>query len=80
MTYETGLSVEERVTSLFQPDTLLPAQYLETFRRNLPATGRERRFFKMPRIGYWKQTVIGCFLLATFARFLDSMPSMFGTG
>lgn len=33
MTYETGLSVEEKVTSLFQPDTLLPAQYLETFRR-----------------------------------------------
>jgi hypothetical protein len=25
--------MEERVTSLFQPDTLLPDQYLETFRR-----------------------------------------------
>ena len=33
MTYETGLSVEEKVSSLFQPDTLLPAQYFETFRR-----------------------------------------------
>ena len=33
MSYETGLSMEERVTSLFQPDTLLPDQYLETFRR-----------------------------------------------
>lgn len=34
MSYEnTGLSVDEKVTSLFQPDTLLPAQYLETFRR-----------------------------------------------
>ncbi len=33
MNYETGLSVEERVSSLFQPDTLLPAQYLETFRK-----------------------------------------------
>lgn len=33
MSYETGLSVEEKVTSLFQPDTLLPAQYFETFRR-----------------------------------------------
>lgn len=33
MSYETGLSVEEKVTSLFQPDTLLPAQYLDTFRR-----------------------------------------------
>lgn len=33
MSYETGLSVEEKITSLFQPDTLLPAQYLDTFRR-----------------------------------------------
>ncbi|MBI3000711.1 MAG: hypothetical protein HYY46_20015 [Deltaproteobacteria bacterium] len=33
MSYETGLSLEEKVTSLFQPDTLLPAQYFETFRR-----------------------------------------------
>ncbi len=33
MNYETGLSIEEKVTSLFQPDTLLPAQYLETFRK-----------------------------------------------
>lgn len=33
MSEEMGLSVEERVTSLFQPDTLLPAQYFETFRR-----------------------------------------------
>ena len=35
MNYENGLSMEERVTSLFQPDTLLPEQYLETFRRKL---------------------------------------------
>lgn len=35
MSYESGLSMEERVTSLFQPDTLLPEQYLETFRRKL---------------------------------------------
>ena len=33
MSYESSLSVEERVSSLFQPDTLLPAQYLETVRR-----------------------------------------------
>lgn len=33
MTYETGLSMEEKVSSLFQPDTLLPAQYFDTFRR-----------------------------------------------
>ena len=35
MSYDTGLSMEERVTSLFQPDTLLPEQFLETFRRKL---------------------------------------------
>lgn len=33
MTYESGLSMEEKVASLFQPDTVLPAQYLETVRR-----------------------------------------------
>jgi hypothetical protein len=33
MSYETALSAEEKVASLFQPDTLLPAQYFETFRR-----------------------------------------------
>lgn len=35
MSYETGLSMEERVSSLFQPDTLLPDQFLDTFRRKL---------------------------------------------
>ena len=33
MNYDTALSVEEKVASLFQPDTLLPAQYFETFKR-----------------------------------------------
>jgi hypothetical protein len=33
MSNDTGLSMEERVSSLFQPDTLLPDQYFETFRR-----------------------------------------------
>jgi hypothetical protein len=33
MSYESGLSMEERVTSLFQPDTLLPDQFMDTFRR-----------------------------------------------
>ena len=35
MSYETGLTMEERVTTLFQPDTLLPDQYFDTFRRKL---------------------------------------------
>ena len=33
MMQEKGLSVEEKVSSLFQTDTLLPEQYLDTFRR-----------------------------------------------
>jgi len=33
MTYESSLSLEEKVASLFQPDTVLPAEYLETVRR-----------------------------------------------
>jgi hypothetical protein len=33
MGYETKLNVEEKVASLFQPDTLLPGQYLDTYRR-----------------------------------------------
>jgi hypothetical protein len=33
MSYEKGFTVEDRVASLFQPDTLMPAQYLDTYRR-----------------------------------------------
>lgn len=33
MIEEAGLTVEEKVALLFQPDTLLPAHYFETFRR-----------------------------------------------
>jgi hypothetical protein len=35
MAYDQGLTMDERVSSLFQPDTLLPEQFLETFRRKL---------------------------------------------
>lgn len=33
MAFETGLSISERLSSLFQPDTLIPDQFLQTFRR-----------------------------------------------
>lgn len=33
MAEQTTLNAEERVASLFQPDTLLPAQFLDTYRR-----------------------------------------------
>src|SRR5262245_8368856 len=31
--YATGSAVDEKLAAVFQPDTLIPAQYLETFRR-----------------------------------------------
>ncbi len=45
MTNETSLSVEEKVTSLFQPDTLLPTQYFETFRRKAHLEPEKRLMF-----------------------------------
>ena len=33
MSYETGRSMDVKVVTLFYPDPILPAQYLETFRR-----------------------------------------------
>jgi hypothetical protein len=33
MAFETGLTMGERLTSLFQPDTLIADQFLQTFRR-----------------------------------------------
>jgi len=33
MAEQTTFNVEERLAALFQPDTLLPAQFLETYRR-----------------------------------------------
>lgn len=36
MIFGQGLTMEEKVASLFQPDPLLPAQYFETFRRRGP--------------------------------------------
>jgi hypothetical protein len=33
MAFETGLTTGERFASLFQPDTLIPQEYLDTFKR-----------------------------------------------
>ena len=33
MVHENGLTPDERYASLFQPDTLIPQEYLETFKR-----------------------------------------------
>jgi hypothetical protein len=62
MSYETGLSIEERVASLFQPDTLLPEQYLETFRRKLPLEPEKRLMLAV------LEDAIACFQKYLFAR------------
>ncbi len=62
MTYETGLSVEERVASLFQPDTLLPAQYFETYRRKAPLEPEKRLMLAV------LEDAVACFQKYVFAR------------
>ena len=62
MTYETGLSLEERVASMFQPDTLLPAQYLETFRKKAHLEPGKRLMLAV------LEDAIACFQKYLFAR------------
>lgn len=62
MSYETGLSMEERVTSLFQPDTLLPEQYLDTFRRKLHLEPEKKLMLAV------LEDAIACFQKYVFAR------------
>ncbi len=42
MVDQTALNIYEKIASLFQPDTLLPAQYFETYRRNTPLEPEKR--------------------------------------
>ena len=62
MSYDNGLSMEERVTSLFQPDTLLPDQYLETFRRKLYLEPEKKLMLAI------LEDAIACFQKYAFAR------------
>ena len=62
MSYETGLSMEERVTSLFQPDTLLPEQYLDTFRRKLHLEPEKKLMLAI------LEDAVACFQKYIFAR------------
>ena len=62
MSYETGLSMEERVTSLFQPDTLMPEQYLDTFRRKLHLEPEKKLMLAV------LEDAIACFQKYVFAR------------
>ncbi len=62
MSYENGLSMEERVSSLFQPDTLLPEQYLETFRRRFHLEPEKKLMLAV------LEDAIACFQKYVFAR------------
>jgi hypothetical protein len=54
--------MEERVTSLFQPDTLLPEQYLDTFRRKLQLEPEKKLMLAILEDG------VACFQKYAFAR------------
>src|SRR5258705_12868003 len=62
MSYDTGLSMEERVTSLFQPDTLLPDQYLDTYRRKLHLEPEKKLMLAI------LEDAIACFQKYVFAK------------
>ena len=62
MSYDTGLSMEERVSSLFQPDTLLPEQYLDTFRRKLQLEPEKKLMLAI------LEDAIACYQKYVFAR------------
>ena len=62
MSYDTGLSMEERVSSLFQPDTLLPEQYLDTFRRKLQLEPEKKLMLAI------LEDAIACYQKYLFAR------------
>jgi hypothetical protein len=62
MGYGTGLNMEERVTSLFQPDTLLPDQYLDTFRRKLHLEPEKKLMLAI------LEDAVACFQKYLFAR------------
>lgn len=54
--------MEERVTSLFQPDTLLPDQYLDTFRRKLHLQPEKKLMLAI------LEDAVACFQKYLFAR------------
>lgn len=62
MSNEMDLGIEKRVASLFQPDTLLPAQYLETFKRKAPLEPEKRLMLAV------LEDAVACFQKYIFAR------------
>jgi len=62
MAYDQKLSMEERVTTLFQPDTLLPEQFLDTYRRKFHLEPEKKLMQAILEDG------IACFQKYLFAR------------
>jgi hypothetical protein len=57
-----GLSLEEKLASLFQPDTLLPAQFLDTFQRKSHLEPEKRLMMAV------LEDAIACYQKYAFAR------------
>jgi hypothetical protein len=62
MAFETGLTTGERFASLFQPDTLIPQEYLETFKRRTHLQPEKRLMFAVLEDG------VACFQKYVTAR------------
>jgi hypothetical protein len=62
MALQTGLTTGERFASLFQPDTLIPQEYLETFKRLTHLEPEKRLMFAVLEDG------VACFMKYVSAR------------
>ncbi len=62
MAYDASLGVEEKMGSLFQPDTLLPAQYFDTVRRKANSEPEKKLMLAI------LEDAIDCFQKYIFAR------------
>ena len=62
MAYDASLGVEEKMGSLFQPDTLLPAQYFDTVRRRANSEPEKKLMLAI------LEDAIDCFQKYIFAR------------
>lgn len=62
MAYDASLGAEEKMGSLFQPDTLLPAQYFDTVRRKARLEPEKRLM-----LGILEDAIV-CFQKYVFAR------------
>lgn len=62
MAYDASLGAEEKMGSLFQPDTLLPAQYFDTVRRKAHLEPEKRLM-----LGILEDAIV-CFQKYIFAR------------